>query len=124
MSLTEGVETGGIYRLIVGKGISYTGYDIVKHVIEANKNLYEAPSIQFINEDFSGADLPSADFFVLCKDVLQHLPNDVIIKLIPQLKKFKYCLLINDVSFQSENDQNTHVVGGPVVWTSPNRRLT
>jgi hypothetical protein len=49
--------------------------------------------------------LPSADLLI-CKDVLQHLPNEDILLLLPQLKKFKHCLLINDVNPMSLTSDN------------------
>lgn len=97
-------------RLINWKGIKYTGYDIVSHVIETNKRIFQTPDIQFVNEDFSGTELAAADLFI-CKDVLQHLPNEVILSILPKLKKYKYCLLINDIAPQAENSENA-LAGG------------
>lgn len=99
-------------RLIDWQGINYTGYDVVKTVIDSDAQ-YASPTIQFVHANFSTTDLPSADLFI-CKDVLQHLPNDVILALIPQLKKFKYCLIINDTAVRSQagNQSNVDTIGG------------
>src|SRR5215813_4182209 len=55
------------------RGVSYHGFDVVDSVVGANREKYGCDGIAFdVITDL--ADLPSADL-VLCKDVLQHLPN-------------------------------------------------
>lgn len=44
-------------------------------------------------EDLS--ELPNADL-IICKDVLQHLPNEYIFKFLKILPKYKYALITND----------------------------
>ncbi len=81
---------------------SYTGYDIVKSVIENNILKYSNESCQFIHangldENFADADL------LICKDVLQHLSYENIEKFLAQIHKFKYCLITNDINPNEEN---------------------
>jgi SAM-dependent methyltransferase len=83
-------------RAINWTGIDYRGYDVVKSVIQHNQERYSAANIQFFLENALTFELPSADLLI-CKDVLQHLPNEDIHNFIQQLHKYKYCLLTNDI---------------------------
>lgn len=89
-------------------GIDYIGVDVVKSVIDKNISFFEKPSVHFIHEDLLTAELPSADLLI-CKDVLQHLPNEAILKLISQFKKYKYCLITNDVDADIQSNNNFEI---------------
>ncbi|MFL6157915.1 MAG: methyltransferase domain-containing protein [Marmoricola sp.] len=97
-------------RLLDFSGISYTGYDIVASVVEANQATYGADNIEFRCADFSVTDLPPADLLI-CKDVLQHLPDGAVLDFLPQLSKYKYVLLTNDLGPNADRDQT--LAGGP-----------
>lgn len=77
-------------------GIDYKGFDVANFVIERNNATYKKDNVNFslYNGDFSL--LPSADL-LLCKDVLQHLPNAKIQEFIDNLHKFKFALITNDI---------------------------
>lgn len=77
-------------------GINYTGYDVVQSVIRKNRKRFGSPSIKFVHADAVFLNIPKADLLI-CKDVLQHLPNADIQVMIGQLHKFKHCLITNDV---------------------------
>lgn len=82
-------------RLIDFAGLRYQGYDVSKTVIECNKKLYSTTNIDFY--DFTSYEnLPSADLLI-CKDVLQHLSNEEIEKIISIFHRYKFVLLTNDV---------------------------
>ncbi len=86
-------------------GIDYLGIDIVKSVVDYNEAKYGSSSVKFMHANGNEINLPEADLLI-CKDVLQHLPNSAIHAFITQLPKYKYCLIINDVdpiSFTSSN---------------------
>ena len=107
-----GCGDGEFSRLLDWTGIDYTGYDVVKSIIESNKEQHASSSIHFVNGNFLNMDLPQADLLV-CKDVLQHLPNGDIAFFLPQLKKYKYCLITNDIDPQNLTSNNCNVdVGG------------
>lgn len=102
-------------------GIQYAGYDVVEYVIERNQRLFAAPSVMFIHADAIETDLPEADLLI-CKDVLQHLPNGDVGKLIRQLSKFKHCLITNDVYPKTKSSHNPNIVRGsyrPIDLTQP-----
>lgn len=76
--------------------VEYVGIDVVPKVIENNSRMYGRDNIHFQLADFTEEELPSMDLLI-CKDVLQHLPNKDIFCLIRQLAKFKWILITNDV---------------------------
>jgi SAM-dependent methyltransferase len=78
-------------------GARYLGVDISSDVIEVVKKKYQKDGVSFMVGDVTDS-LPPADL-LLCKDVLQHLPNALIIKFIKNnLKKgkYKWAILTND----------------------------
>ena len=63
-------------RLMDWSQVDYTGFDIVQSVIDANQRNHGAANIRF--QRLSNIDeLPGGDLLI-SKEVLQHLPNDVI----------------------------------------------
>ena len=81
---------------------SYTGVDVVEFIIDHHKNTYAKDNVNFqlVNADWVW---PTVDLTV-CKDVLQHLPNNMVSALIENMKKHsKYVLLTNDVDGQDIN---------------------
>lgn len=89
-------------QLIDWNGIFYLGIDVVDSVIEKNNSLFASENIQFQNLDALSGSLPSADLLI-CKDVLQHLPNAEILRLIPEFAKYKYCLITDNVDVIQNN---------------------
>lgn len=108
-------------KLINWDGIDYLGLDIVGLVIERNIKLYSSKSIQFRYGNALQEELPSADLLI-CKDVLQHLPNTDIMKIIKQLHKYKYCLLTNSINSSTLSSDNPDISIGdyrPLDLTKP-----
>lgn len=87
---------------------SYWGIDVVKPVIDNNINKYSSDKICFSHGDILDMELPDGDLLI-CKDVLQHLSNENILRFLEKIKKFKHCLITNDVF--------------PKTLTSPNKDL-
>ncbi len=92
-------------------GIDYKGYDIVPAVIEKNRKLYSAPNVQFFTANIVEADLPAADLLI-CKHVLQHIPNRDVAKFCAQLPKYKHVLLINGVDAATFSANNSDIEAG------------
>lgn len=76
--------------------IDYVGYDVVKSVIDQDSARFSSAHIKFICDDCVKVDLPQADLLI-CKDVLQHLPNKTIQALLDKFSHYKYCLITNDI---------------------------
>jgi SAM-dependent methyltransferase len=75
----------------------YLGVDISTDVIDVVKKKHQKEGVSFMVGDVTDS-LPPADL-LLCKDVLQHLPNELIIKFIKNnLKKgkYKWAIITND----------------------------
>jgi hypothetical protein len=95
------------------KNIDYTGYDAYKGIIKYNnKKFKKYKNFSFIHSDFTSVierkHINNADLCII-KDVLQHLPNDTIIKFmdyITKSNKFKYILLINCYNTTPENTKD------------------
>lgn len=79
--------------------IHYTGYDVASFVIEKNNANYKKENIDFVLYDGDFSKVKSADL-VICKDVLQHLPNDKIFEFLNILPKFKFALIANDIGLK------------------------
>lgn len=82
-------------RFMDWTGLHYLGVDIVAGLIERNRKAFAQPNIEFRLFETTDA-LPRADLLV-CKDVLQHLPNSTVAAYLDGFKaKFKFMLITND----------------------------
>lgn len=73
-------------------GIKYTGVDIVQSLIERNAKLFGSDSIDFRCLNVIEDQLPSADL-VLVRQVLQHLSNQQIKKVLNKLHGYRYVMV-------------------------------
>jgi protein YibB len=82
-------------QLIDWSGVRYLGVDVVPAMIEKNRRDFGGGNVAF--ERFESlAKLPRADL-LLCKDVLQHLPNKTVKDYLAAFrKKFRFSLITND----------------------------
>jgi SAM-dependent methyltransferase len=92
-------------------GIDYKGYDIVEAIITKNRKRFSAPSIHFFVANIVEEDLPTADLLI-CKHVLQHLPNRDVMKFLPQLARYKHALLVNGVDAETFTAENHDIAVG------------
>jgi len=98
-------------RTIDWSGIDYKGYDVVPSVIAGNTAKYGSPTTRFFTADILATDLPPADLLI-CKDVLQHLPNQDVLRFLSQLGKYKYVLLTNTVDAETLTANNDDIKVG------------
>jgi len=84
-------------------GIHYLGIDVVKDVIKKNL-IYTKPNIKFICKNILDYTIPNCELYIL-KDIFQHLSNTNIEIIINKLlkNKYRYILIINDVSYLNLN---------------------
>ena len=73
-------------RLVDKTGIEYIGCDIVSDVIENNIKLYSNQNVNFLHLDITKDELPKVDM-ILCKDCLQHLSHENVIRALGNFKK-------------------------------------
>ncbi|TXD48450.1 class I SAM-dependent methyltransferase [Polaribacter sp. IC073] len=81
----------------VGKNLvkhtkKYLAVDIVKDLIAYNKKEFKAERLEFLCLDIAEDELPAADC-ALVRQVLQHLSNAEVLKVMHKLKDFKYVIL-------------------------------
>jgi hypothetical protein len=104
-----------IGSMINWKG-SYVGVDCVADIVEDNNKLYGNNSKSFkfgdvCNKDFADS-LPHADLYII-KDVLQHLDNDNVKRILNAVvgnKKARYVIICN-CCHQTRDDQDTQIGG-------------
>lgn len=73
--------------------------------------MFAAENISFVRGNGIRGDLPEADLLI-CKDVLQHLPNEDVFLLINQFHTFKFCLITIDVNPVTLTSQNPDITCG------------
>lgn len=106
-------------RLLDWQGIEYRGLDVVPELIERNVEQFGAPNIRFELRDIFHEPL-SADL-LLCKDVLQHWPNEMVRQFIPLLQNFRYALITNGIRNPTVRTNSEIALGGyrPLNLTMP-----
>ena len=85
----------------IGKNIykntnQYYAIDIVPNLIDHNKNLFKDSKIKFECNDFINDPIPEADCVIL-RQVLQHLDNQSIIKILKKIKLYKYVIITEHI---------------------------
>jgi hypothetical protein len=75
---------------------NYIAIDIVEKLIRRNKKLYKEDNLEFLCLDISKDELPSGDCIIL-RQVLQHLSNVEIQKIVQKLYAYKYIVLTEHV---------------------------
>lgn len=70
----------------------YIGIDIVSNLIERNRNLFKNKNLEFHCLDISEDALPNGDC-VIVRQVMQHLSNAEILKLLTKLINYKYVIV-------------------------------
>lgn len=79
------------------KGATYLGIDISPEVVDGVKQRFEKDGVRFQVGDVT-EDIPAGDLLV-CKDVLQHLSNDLVRKFIKnnlRRGKYQWAIITND----------------------------
>lgn len=76
--------------------IYYTGVDIVPGLIAHNEKQYASEHVRFMCLDIVEDELPDGDL-CLIRQVLQHLNNSDIAKVLAKLKKYKYVIITEHV---------------------------
>src|SRR5262249_22978166 len=83
-------------HLVDWSRVQYLGVDVVPEIVARNRARFAAPNIRF--EEFDSIDDLSGGDLVLLKEVLQHLPNRVIIEYLAAIRtKYRFALLTNGV---------------------------
>ncbi len=70
----------------------YIAVDIVEDLVERNRSKFKADNLEFQCSDISKDELPKADCIIL-RQVLQHLSNTEIKRIVDKLSNYKYIIL-------------------------------
>lgn len=87
----------------------YTGVDIVEDLVERNKAQYKEANLEFYCLNIADDELPQGDC-VLIRQVLQHLSNADILKVLKKLALYKYVIVTEHIpggKFVSNKDKRT-----------------
>jgi SAM-dependent methyltransferase len=77
---------------IVQLGVDYTGVDVVPALIEHHSAQYGSERVRFKRLDIVSDTLPEGDL-CLIRQVLQHLSNEQIGKILPNLARYRHVLI-------------------------------
>ena len=99
----------------IGKHLSkytrkYIAVDIVEKLIDRNKALFIEDNLEFHCLDITKDDLPKGDCIIL-RQVLQHLSNSEVQKIIKKLTSYKYVILTEHIPLK-EFTPNKDIITG------------
>jgi SAM-dependent methyltransferase len=83
-------------QIVEASGVRYTGIDVVPELIEHHKRTVHDSRVSFKCADITNDALPCADL-CLVRQVLQHLSNKEIVKVLGNLGNFSRTLISEDV---------------------------
>ena len=89
---------------------NYNAVDIVPELIAHNKKAYKADNLEFHALDIATDVLPSGDCAIL-RQVLQHLSNEEIKKVVEKLYHFKYIILTEHLP-EEDFEPNKDIISG------------
>ncbi len=98
-------------RLMDWTGVHYIGLDVVKWLVDRNSRHFGKTNIEF--RHFTELDqLPGGDLCI-CKEVLQHLPNDAVQQHLDAIAaRYRFALITNFVEPAAEANTDIETGGG------------
>jgi hypothetical protein len=90
----------------------YTACDVVKEVIEWNSRAFDKSGVDFRVLDITEDALPAGDL-VFLRQVLQHLSNEDILKVIPKLSNYRYLVITEGLPIARDFIPNIDKPRGP-----------
>ncbi len=96
-------------KIVETTGVRYMGVDVVPELIEHHRQTVKDPRVSFQCADITSDQLPVADL-CLIRQVLQHLSNDEIARVLGNLSSFPLVLVTEDVPVhpKSHNRDKPH----------------
>lgn len=99
-------------QILQNLDVSYLGGDVVDDLIAHHQKNYQTDKIRFQKINAIDDELPSADLIII-RQVLQHLSNDHIQKILNKLSKFKYALITEHLPASPQAEYNLDKITGP-----------
>lgn len=97
-------------RKLVKYAKKYIGTDIVPGLIERNKQRFRAENLEFHCLDIAADEWPSGDCIIL-RQVLQHLSNAEIYRIVEKLSDFRFVILTEHIP-EGEFTPNKDIISG------------
>ncbi len=99
-------------KVVSGASVRFTGIDVVDDLIVYNNKTFGNDRTHFRKLDAINDDLPPADL-VTIRQVLQHLNNTQILRILTKLSRFKYVLITEHVPITDDAEYNLDKTTGP-----------
>lgn len=106
-------------QVLEGLDVSYTGGDVVASLIQHHQQKYQTDRITFRVLNAIDDELPIADL-VIIRQVLQHLSNAQIQKILTKLKPFRYALITEHLPASASAIPNQDKITGSHVRVNDN----
>lgn len=88
----------------------YIAVDIVPELIDRNKEKFNDEKLEFHCLDIAAEDLPSGDCAIV-RQVLQHLSNAEIQRILPKLARFRYLIVTEHIP-EGDFKPNVDIISG------------
>jgi len=109
-------------KLVEWGDIEYTGVDVVPSLTAENTTKYGNQKRKFVTLAPGSNGIPDADLLI-CKDVLQHMPNQAVQEFVANiLPKFK-CALITNCIHSTAPAKVVYSFSGPKVFSWRQRKF-
>jgi hypothetical protein len=93
-------------------GANYLGLDVVNQILVENTQRYGRPNVRFAPTPADLSNLPKGDLIIF-KDVLVHLPNDYVAKVLGEARrKYRFLIAVNNVSSEPDAYNSDIKFGG------------
>lgn len=92
--------------------VTYTGGDVVAALIDHHQQNYQTEKIRFLKINAIEDELPNAELIII-RQVLQHLSNEHIQKILVKLSGFKYALITEHLPVSNSVHFNLDKITGP-----------
>lgn len=102
--------------------VKYTGLDVVPDLVAHNNAQFKSASISFQVTDAVNDPLPGAELIII-RQVLQHLKNAAVAKVLEKVKIFNYALITEHVPITKDVEPNLDKSTGPHIRTRINSGL-
>lgn len=96
----------------VNDQVGYIGIDVVKDLIDFNNANFASDRIRFRQANIVDDAVPEADL-VLVRQVLQHLSNKQIFKILPKIVKYRWAIVTEHLPINNSIVFNLDKIPGP-----------
>jgi hypothetical protein len=101
-------------RQLVSADVDYVGVDLVRPLVERNQRLYGSPKVRFEHANLVEDELPRGELALL-RQVLQHLSNDEIERVLERTRQFRFLLVTEHLPTHPQAVPNIDKPHGPDV---------